>query len=310
MRNYAYEEGWIIPASAGNTLITPNIFRTNADHPRERGEHIRETIELRHKLGSSPRARGTPENRHALVVPTRIIPASAGNTSPVNSSTKTFSDHPRERGEHSTVVNSERPNTGSSPRARGTQNGVALRTSKHRIIPASAGNTSGGTSMTRSPPDHPRERGEHGSIFPSSPHGNGSSPRARGTLLVDEGASGKERIIPASAGNTQVIRPDGRRTADHPRERGEHRMSQELWVGDAGSSPRARGTLPFVLELAHVGRIIPASAGNTLQPTTCRCGRPDHPRERGEHSTIISSMAVESGSSPRARGTRRAEGKI
>ena len=74
-------------------------------------------------------------------------------------------------------------------------------------------------------------------------------------------------------------------------------------VCDVGSSPRLRGTRPFVDGDAVGVGIIPALAGNTLpsQPPV-RLNR-DHPRACGEHGTMSIRAAARQGSSPRLRGT-------
>ena len=70
-----------------------------------------------------------------------------------------------------------------------------------------------------------------------------------------------------------------------------------------GSSPRVRGT-PAVLERGrHAFGIIPACAGNTVWPRTCSCRTGDHPRVCGEHCPRCGARTVNSGSSPRVRGT-------
>ena len=52
--------------------------------------------------------------------------------------------------------------------------------------------------------------------------------------------------------------------------------------------------------------IIPAYAGNTFRGLTMNCVRRDHPRVCGEHVVSDVLFAVDSGSSPRMRGTRAA----
>ena len=89
-----------IPARAGNThRPRPSRCRCTV-HPRPRGEHDLLSTPRPPANGSSPPARGTPqEPRHAQLI-ARFIPARAGNTG------------------HSTGARS--PSRGSSPPARGT----------------------------------------------------------------------------------------------------------------------------------------------------------------------------------------------
>ena len=279
-----------------------------AVHPRERGEHDLDRQRVTNENGSSPRARGT-----------RRAPRMRERWSPV---------HPRERGEH--------------------DSGAWMLDGRKRFIPASAGNTSSERLGSRHLAVHPRERGEHlplvalpmrqrrfipasaGNTFPNAtPASNpgGSSPRARGTLLVGhhrghsqsvhprergehrrvaavQGSS--RRFIPASAGNTRWATMPRRPLSVHPRERGEHLWVTGFATWDFGSSPRARGT--------------PGSGVGWSGRMSV------HPRERGEHArrqphghalarfipasagntSLARSAAISrAGSSPRARGTRR-----
>ena len=75
------EHAGIIPACAGNTSDSRSRPARGRDHPRMRGEHVREALFFMVLTGSSPHARGTPP----IPIRTRpyygIIPACAGNTS-------------------------------------------------------------------------------------------------------------------------------------------------------------------------------------------------------------------------------------
>ena len=94
-----------------------------------------------------------------------------------------------------------------------------------------------------------------------------------------------------------------------------------------GSSPLARGTHDAFVRMLEADRFIPARAGNTaarnppngLRPVHPRsrgehpegapCARHAavHPRSRGEHPRRVVLKPIRIGSSPLARGTRRAE---
>ena len=91
----------------------------------------------------------------------------------------------------------------------------------------------------------------------------------------------------------------------HPRERGEHWGMLDLKGDTYGSSPRARGTHHRRIQPRRSHRFIPASAGNTLIHHSGAIPMPVHPRERGEHAVAAMEMLGASGSSPRARGTRK-----
>ena len=72
-----------------------------------------------------------------------------------------FRDHPRLRGEHSTVVLSIHFNYGSPPPTRGTLKNVGTDGNEHGITPAYAGNTGFSPVIVATKADHPRLRGEH-----------------------------------------------------------------------------------------------------------------------------------------------------
>ena len=112
-----------------------------------------------------------------------IIPAYAGSTSGVKSSSSLSSDHPRIRGEHAWLASAAIPALGSSPHMRGAPARVVSDGGCRGIIPAYAGSTSARHDRARPATDHPRIRGEHIS--------DGSTARMRGG------------IIPAYAGSTR-----------------------------------------------------------------------------------------------------------
>ena len=91
---------------------------------------------------------------------------------------------------------------------------------------------------------------------------------------------------------------------DHPRVCGEHIPQIPCVTHGAGSSPRMRGT--HRISTLSVGRrgIIPAYAGNTMDPACIPGVLRDHPRVCGEHIDAEPVAKRRKGSSPRMRGTR------
>ncbi|PKV04347.1 hypothetical protein CQR51_1310 [Bifidobacterium pseudolongum subsp. globosum] len=55
-----YERRGIIPALAGNTLVSGVVPPASWDHPRACGEHGKSALVDVYGTGSSPRLRGTP----------------------------------------------------------------------------------------------------------------------------------------------------------------------------------------------------------------------------------------------------------
>ena len=150
---------------------------------------------------------------------------------------------------------------------------------------------------------HPRSRGEHVDKATGEVTALGSSPLARGThefcfeSLVDVG------LIPARAGNTTEHDKAGHLLGAHPRSRGEHLQPATPLRSRLGSSPLARGTPRVPGWKAPVPGLIPARAGNTCQVTCLTELIRAHPRSRGEHRVMTTSIFSASGSSPLARGT-------
>ncbi len=212
----------IIPAYAGNTVLTHSLASCHADHPRVRGEHRFNRPLPSNYSGSSPRTRGTLDLGQTRIVGLRIIPAYAGNTACRVSSDARTTDHPRVRGEHWRAAWVSEIEAGSSPRTRGTPLGRAVPATDCRIIPAYAGNTSSRVQPVARIADHPRVRGEHDNTTIPVIVSSGSSPRTRGTQGMAQRNATLERIIPAYAGNTSTPRSRCRRGTDHPRVRGEH----------------------------------------------------------------------------------------
>ena len=93
----------IIPAYAGNTRISCNACMIFRDHPRVCGEHPFRRGRYCPARGSSPRMRGTPQERFRGHGWHGIIPAYAGNTLGSGRSCAWHGDHPRVCGEHSII---------------------------------------------------------------------------------------------------------------------------------------------------------------------------------------------------------------
>ena len=149
-------------------------------------------------------------------------------------------------------------------------------------------------------------RGEHDAYSAIATASGGSSPHARGALRMSAARPCPHGIIPACAGST-AHQTRGRASGrDHPRMRGEHQEQARQGRQVTGSSPHARGA-PCVGGRRQVrAGIIPACAGSTSAADVLYLSLGDHPRMRGEHLPSVSSDAIPKGSSPHARGARRA----
>ena len=259
--------------------------RAAAVHPRVRGEHNWNRGRGFRVCGSSPRARGTPAFHYHRHRNRRFIPACAGNTGNLSRGLPSFPVHPRVRGEHSLHYSQASFGGGSSPRARGTRNLIYRQSTNLRFIPACAGNTKTTPAIQTPQSVHPRVRGEHLAGIVNESTSVGSSPRARGTQVIQPPGFQFLRFIPACAGNTSADNFLSDSLAVHPRVRGEHIRRNGANGKIRGSSPRARGTHSVVLKVTVFVRFIPACAGNTSRATGLTPTPTVHPRVRGEHIT-------------------------
>ena len=192
--------------------------------------------------GSSPRVRGTAAFSVQKSKVIRIIPACAGNRSTFSTAADVAAVHPRVCGEQESVPVLAALVLGSSPRVRGTEPSITIKTDSCRFIPACAGNSPSRTRRELSDSVHPRVCGEQGSIDQPLLRGDGSSPRVRGTAgtVIETGPA--RRFIPACAGNRAGSARAGRRLPVHPRVCGEQTEGTGDGQCQTGSSPRVRGT--------------------------------------------------------------------
>ena len=111
------------------------------------------------------------------------------------------------------------------------------------------------------------------------------------------------RFIPACAGNS--VQPSLRmlQRSVHPRVRGEQIGRRIAPAKTHGSSPRARGTVQVQPSTVLQVRFIPACAGNRIFEPFQNLISSVHPRVRGEQIISLRLVAINTGSSPRARGT-------
>ena len=158
--------------------------------------------EPRSIAGSSPLTQGTRQLTLSHGNALGIIPACAGNIQRAIQASWRWSAHPRSRGEHQFFATECPASRGASPLARGTLGLRSAGGTRHRLIPARAGNTENPTTRTPATAAHPRSRGEHCTRDFHRCGRCGSSPLARGTLVTSWLHAGPIRLIPARAGNT------------------------------------------------------------------------------------------------------------
>ncbi len=130
-----------IPAGAGNTASAAALRNRETVYPRWRGEHGHSPKQTQEVNGLSPLARGTRIFYRRMSRGNRFIPAGAGNTLTYNTENHTLTVYPRWRGEHPRPSIISCASFGLSPLARGTLALFLSGESRHRFIPAGAGNT-------------------------------------------------------------------------------------------------------------------------------------------------------------------------
>ena len=133
--------GGIIPARAGFTACNRSRIEWSWDHPRSRGVYRLACFESHGQSGSSPLARGLPEDHGRRPARRGIIPARAGFTTTKDFFVVADKDHPRSRGVYLACSVKHRGGRGSSPLARGLPTITGSCTATQRIIPARAGFT-------------------------------------------------------------------------------------------------------------------------------------------------------------------------
>ena len=167
------------------------------------------------------------------------------------------------RGEDYGTTAAPMRHSGSPPHARGRRGWTCCAGTCRRITPACAGKTIMEDAGTVQKPDHPRMRGEDSDPITVGFMQWGSPPHARGRQRNRTLARVRERITPACAGKTLIIRGTCRLTWDHPRMRGEDTATTSTPSPNAGSPPHARGRRCESFVRQALDRITPACAGKT-----------------------------------------------
>ena len=247
--------------------------------------------------------RGSPRHPGSHQPVDGIIPAHAGLTLCLGGNLYLSGDHPRACGAHRCLNRSPSPLAGSSPRMRGSLQSDKGVVQNSGIIPAHAGLTSPMRILVIAGGDHPRACGAHGCASKISMRPAGSSPRMRGSHIVEDLVVPRVGIIPAHAGLTNALATVAGPLGDHPRACGAHFIYGYLRPASSGSSPRMRGSLLQQVIRWQVFGIIPAHAGLTAASVSTKCARWDHPRACGAHRATQTAGALERGSSPRMRGS-------
>ena len=154
----------ITPAYAGKSFDTEKAAVLRWDHPRLRGEKLDHIARVTSDAGSPPLTRGKDLPRPAGQIQIGITPAYAGKSGSSPGSPTFDRDHPRLRGEKVKHTGGKPTTTGSPPLTRGKVYDMMIERVCSRITPAYAGKSSHICFCINTNGDHPRLRGEKGTI--------------------------------------------------------------------------------------------------------------------------------------------------
>ena len=172
----------ITPANAWNTPHNSPRCSRPGDHPRVRGEGLRYHVQDHRRRGSPPRSRGRRSVQTFRILGDGITPAFAGKAISMMIRKYEDGDHPRVRGEGSSLSISRTASRGSPPRSRGRLVLYFGDVPYQGITPAFAGKAVFRRPTGFGARDHPRVRGEGTWVTSSGITPEGSPPRSRGRL--------------------------------------------------------------------------------------------------------------------------------
>ena len=233
--------GGITPAYAGTTVRGLPARKSRQDHPRIRGNHIETPLSTMVEAGSPPHTR-EPLILIVLVIGLfRITPAYAGTTYVEKCYLIRYKDHPRIRGNHYISAECIIAIIGSPPHTREPPKELTHKERVQRITPAYAGTTATLLINNQSARDHPRIRGNHRNFGANNYDILGSPPHTREPPQIQRRARRRYRITPAYAGTTRRINNALSDLQDHPRIRGNHKLSESELNNLTVDHPRIRG---------------------------------------------------------------------
>ncbi len=128
--------------------------------------------------------------------------------------------------------------------------------SQFRFIPVGTGNTFHKTTCILQATVHPRGHGEHITSLALNEPSAGSSPWARGTLILIFFCNASTRFIPVGTGNTVLRCRFWLKQPVHPRGHGEHSNYRQLFY--KGNKPIGKSTrilkIKVSLKLIRINR--------------------------------------------------------
>ena len=226
--------GWLLgvarnpgntPACAGKGKNRRCCRPCAREHPRVRGEGRTGRRRHRWSAGTPPRARGRVRPHRFSAAALGNTPACAGKGRGSLRHRRPHREHPRVRGEGQSGKLSSHSMMGTPPRARGRVPLMVKKTDKNGNTPACAGKGRSTHAGRECEWEHPRVRGEGLRRYGSCERLPGTPPRARGRALVGFGFELFTGNTPACAGKGNRHGRVGDFGWEHPRVRGEGRLS-------------------------------------------------------------------------------------
>ena len=294
-----------IPACAGEPETAVAAAGRGAVYPRVCGGTCRISAAATDMRGLSPRVRG---NRGvALPCPGAegSIPACAGEPRPGRRRQQRRWVYPRVCGGTCTATRGHTGRNGLSPRVRGNRRGRRGSAGAEGSIPACAGEPPRPCTAPALPLVYPRVCGGTGHAWQGQKGQKGLSPRVRGNRRRGRGREGRQRSIPACAGEPTAL-PRGRRGRRvYPRVCGGTGVSHATLMRDEGLSPRVRGNPQRCPSALCPSGSIPACAGEPTIEDYYDDDDEVYPRVCGGTPTPSGTRCGNRGLSPRVRGNHR-----
>ena len=196
-----------IPARAGEPLYLHPHSTDEWVYPRACGGTIAQDPPPPNRLGLSPRVRGNHQGDRLPSSLLRSIPARAGEPFRHMTVFRCVEVYPRACGGTFGVEDAAYCEHGLSPRVRGNLGIYHWMSTKHRSIPARAGEPLAGLRGGVGVRVYPRACGGTGPAWPQAFATRGLSPRVRGNRSPTNACVPWERSIPARAGEPHRHHP-------------------------------------------------------------------------------------------------------
>ncbi len=275
----------VVPARAGVIPVGHHGPGAPRRRPRASGGHPTSILWKPRTRWSSPRERGSSPSGRPCLRRQRVVPARAGVIRRRSWRARFSGSRPRASGGHPSHSPAPAGFTLSSPRERGSSAPGPRLHASGQVVPARAGVIRVAARRRRRCPGRPRASGGHPPLWVSIALWRASSPRERGSSLIEPFA------------HLRAVR--------RPRASGGHPAHHPGSAGQQPSSPRERGSSDAHQHPLGALRVVPARAGVIRKGGPREDRGPGRPRASGGHPDGRRLMFEARTSSPRERGSSR-----